>query len=303
MTSNMTLRSLLAQQSSDVALVIGNGINLYGNAHTTNSWSELLVTLAKTSLGSRYKKIPDGISLTEYYDILDLNSETGNSGKSLQSKFCDLMSEWEPHTHHKKIVAWAQQTGSPLLTTNFEKVLAEAGGCSLQHTRLDRFTDYYPWEKYYGTKKLDDPCAGFGIWHINGMEHYKRSIRLGLSHYMGSVEKARNWIHKGKERRLFSGKNVEKWRGAGTWLHIVFSKPLLFIGLALEENEVFLRWLLIERARYFRKFPERKKSAWYIYVDELDDSGKMFFLEGVGVKPVRVSSYDEIYGPTVWSGS
>lgn len=30
----------------------------------------------------------------------------------------------------------------------------------------------------------------------------------------------------------------------------------------IEQNEVFLRWLIIERARYFAKFEERGKLAW-----------------------------------------
>ncbi len=301
MIAIMTLRSLLTQHGSDIALVIGNGINRYGPAPTTNCWNDLLVTLAKRFFDSKSRNIPAGLALTEFYDLLELKSEPKKSGKSLQMEFCDLMRGWRPHEHHIQIVSWARRAGCPLLTTNFERVLGEAGGCKLLPTRRDRFTDYYPWETYYGIDELDDPCAGFGIWHINGMEHYKRSIRLGLTHYMGSVERARSWIHKGNERRLFSGKNVGDWRGAGTWLHIVFNKPLLFIGLGLEENEVFLRWLLIERARYFRKFPKRKKGAWYVHTDETDGSGKLFFLNAVGVEPFRVGSYDDMYGSATWT--
>ncbi len=211
------------------------------------------------------------------------------------------MRGWAPHEHHKRIVSWAEQAGCPLLTTNFEKVLGEAGGCKLLHTHRDGFTDFYPWETYYGNAQFNDPCAGFGIWHINGMERYRRSIRLGLSHYMGSVQRARGWMHRGREKRLFSGKNVRDWYGARTWLDVVFHKPLLIFGLGLEENEVFLRWLLIERARYFRKFRDRRKAAWYVHTDETDGSGKLFFLEGVGVKPIRARSYDELYGAATWA--
>lgn len=297
----MTLRSLLAQHGSDIALVIGNGINRYGSAPTTNSWNELLITLANRFLGTKNKKIPQGIALTEFYDLLDLKVSPRESGKSMQLKFCNLMQGWIPHKHHIQIVSWAKRAKCPLLTTNFEKVLGDAGDCKLLRTRKGGFTDFYPWETYYGIEEFDDPCAGFGIWHINGMEHYKRSIRLGLTHYMGSVERARSWFHKGNEKKLFSGKNEGDWPGAGSWLHVVFNKPLLFFGLGLEENEVFLRWLLIERARYFQRFPKRKKDAWYVHTDETDGSGKLFFLGGVGIEPVRVRSYDEIYGEKTWS--
>ncbi len=297
----MDFRSLLARHRSDLALVIGNGINRYGSAPNTNSWHDLLVTLASKFIGKQSEKIPAGIALTEFYDILELKSGPSVPGKSLQKEFSNLMREWTPHEHHRRIVYWAAQARCPLLTTNFENVLGEAGACTLLHTQRDGFTDYYPWETYYGHGPLTDPSVGFGIWHINGMERYRRSIRLGLTHYMGSVERARSWIHKGKERRLFSGNSAREWRGAGTWLHIVFNKPLLIFGLGLEENEIFLRWLLIERARYFRKVPERKKQAWYMHIDEMAGSGKLFFLEGVGVKPIRARSYDELYGVATWT--
>lgn len=52
---------------------------------------------------------------------------------------------------------------------------------------------------------------------------------------------------------------MREWDGAASWLHIVFNSPLLIFGLGLEENEVFFRWLLIERARYFKKFPIEEK--------------------------------------------
>ena len=301
MIAIMTLRSLLTQHGSDIALVIGNGINRYNSAPATNSWDDLLVTLAKKFCDPKSRNMITKLPLTEFYDLLELESDPRKSGISLQKEFCDLMKEWRPQEHHIQIVSWAQQARCPLLTTNFDKVLAEAGDCKLLPTRRDGFTDYYPWETYYGIEELDDPCAGFGIWHINGMEHYKRSVRIGLTHYMGSVQRARSWFYRGKERSLFSGPNVRNWRGVGTWLHIVFNKPLLFIGLGLEENEVFLRWLLIERARYFRKFPNRKKGAWYVHTDETDGSGKLFFLDCVGVKPIRVRSYDDIYGSATWT--
>lgn len=75
----------------------------------------------------------------------------------------------------------------------------------------------------------------------------------------------------------------------------------MIFGLGLEENEVFFRWLLIERARYFKDFPERRKDAWFIHVGELNNDGKYFFLEGVGVRPIHVTSYDDIYGAATWS--
>jgi len=294
------LRTLLDQHEQDIALVIGNGINRYGTAPSTNSWQALLEVLSKKILPAP-QPIPEGVSLTEVYDLLALQHDSSSAEKALQKQFCELMQDWQPYSHHRTIVSWARRTGCPLLTTNFEKVLARAGDCTLLHITREGFSDYYPWATYYGNDPLDLPESGFGIWHINGMEHYHRSIRLGLSHYMGSVTRARDRILGGGRARLFSSGDIKRWRGSYTWLHLIFSRSLVILGLGLDTNEVFLRWLLIVRAQYFRKFPDRRKRAWYLHTNEPDGSGKLYFLSGVGVEPFRVGDYDELYGADTWS--
>jgi hypothetical protein len=293
------MKSILRRNRRNLALVIGNGVNRYGPAGQTNSWRDLLVALAQRHLPARLRRIPDGVGLTEFYDVVALSHVKPDEGASLQSEFCELMAAWRPHAHHRRIIDWAREAGAPVLTTNFDRVLADAGGLTLRRTRSDGFTDYYPWESYYGRRDVSDPAREFGVWHVNGMEHYPRSVRLGLTHYMGAVERARGWIHGGRERRLFSGKNLAEWQGAASWLQVVFNAPLLIFGLALDQDEVFLRWLLIERARYFKTFADRKKRAWYVHVDPLAD-GKRIFLEAVGVLPHRVPGYDDMYGEATW---
>lgn len=296
----MDTKSLISANSQDLALVIGNGINRYGAAPATNSWHQLLVKLAGRHLPTRLQSVPAGISLTEFYDVLDLKSPKDEKSTTLQREFCESIKDWRPYDQHERIVQWAKRKRAPILTTNFENALSDAGRCSLFRAKRRGFTDHYPWEVYFGDAQIDDPANDFGIWHVNGMQQYYRSIRLGLTHYMGSVERARGWFHKGDESRLFAGKNEHKWIGARSWLHIVFNCSLLIFGVALEENEVFLRWLLIERARYFKSFPHRRKQGWYVYAGAHNNDGKQFFLEGVGITPIHVSSYDKIYGASVW---
>lgn len=296
----MKLRTLLRQNRDDLALLVGNGINRYGPAGATNSWSDLIRTLARRRLGPRQAQIPSGMSLTEFYDLLDLAKPRRTPVASLQQEFCDLMARWQSHDQHRRVALWALTAQAPILTTNFETTLADAVDCSPHRVEGMPFTDFYPWDCYYGLSTLPDPCSGFGIWHVNGMQRYHRSIRLGLTHYMGSVEKARGWIHKGGANRLSAGNDSRTWGGATTWLHILFHKPLLIFGLALEESEVFLRWLLIERARYFRRFPERGKRAWYVHTRKEEGSGKLYFLRAIGIEPVAVPDFDEIYGASTW---
>jgi len=84
-------------------------------------------------------------------------------------------------------------------------------------------------------------------------------------------------------------------------MHIVFNKPLAIFGLGLESEEVFLRWLLIERAKYFERFRDRSKPAWYFYTDDEQSRGKILLLENVGISPIRVSCYEELY-ERPWGG-
>jgi hypothetical protein len=135
------------------------------------------------------------------------------------------------------------------------------------------------------------------------MINYPRSIRLGISHYMGSIERARSLLHDGNDC-LFSrkkGKNANEWKGSNTWLHIVFNKSLFIFGLGLEENEIFLRWLLIERMRYIRYFSGIQHKGWYITnrSNNETDKGKKLFLEFVGFKVIEVDDYKDIY-ENIW---
>lgn len=289
---------ILREHRNEVAIVVGNGVHRYKPKNTSNSWRSLIQSLSDKYLGETIPKT--GISLTEIYDLIDLKRPQRGDGKPLQIEFCELMKDWAPSNCHRQLVDWAINNDTPILTTNFDNVLGVAAGSELRYTERRGRTDFYPWEFYYGNNDIIDPSSSFGIWHINGMQHYHRSIRLGLSHYMNSVGRARGWLHKGDEEGLFSGKNIEYWRGYRTWLHVVFNNPLLIFGIGLEENEVFLRWLLIQRARYFRSFENRKQPAWYIHKNEPAKAGKLMFLSGVGVTPVKVGSYDEIYGSHIW---
>lgn len=295
----MQLKQLLDRHKSHLALLIGNGINRYGSLATKNSWNDLLITLAGRYLNHSISTIPNGVSLTEFYDLLELARPTASTSGTLQQEFCSPMQNWTPDDHHRAITKWAISACCPILTTNFDNVLSSAANAHLHSLPDTPSTDFYPWNKYFGLKQLQRPDLGFGIWHINGTIRYRRSIRLGLTHYMGSVERARTWLHRGDEVSLFGGKNVDGWTGCNTWLHIIFNKPLLILGLSLEENEVFLRWLLIERAKYFKKFPSRRQKCWFVHVND-ESPGKQYYLRSVGIDLVQVPSHDAIYKNSVW---
>ena len=70
------------------------------------------------------------------------------------------------------------------------------------------------------------------------------------------------------------------------------NKDLFIFGLALEENEVFLRWLLIQRAKYSQMYDKRLK-GWYI--DNNISPGKKFFLEQLGFEVIEIRDFNNLY--------
>lgn len=296
--TTIEIKEIIETNKNDIAFVIGNGINRYNENSNSFSWEKLLIDLWKILSPQKFNKLPNGISLTEFYDILELEN---TQDINLQREVTKLITNWEPLKHHKIITNRIKSLNAPILTTNFEETFAKTFEYKLLRTEQEGFTDFYPWSTYHGENQLELPTEGFGVWYINGMKNYHRSIRLGLSHYMGSVERARNLLHKGNEERLFSGKNVNNWKGYKTWLHIVFNKSLFIFGLGLEENETFLRWLLIERKKYLKRFTDYEHSGWYLTkrCENGKDQGKKFFLEHVGFKVIEVDDYCDIY-ENIW---
>lgn len=301
----MPLSEILVKNRTSIALVIGNGINRYPNNPNAISWDNLLLQLWQKFAPDSFKgdHIPKGLTLTEFYDILDLsNIDESITGSLIQKEAIKILDDWDFREHHRRIIGKAMTWDIPVLTTNFDLLLPASHNLTQFYMNKRSFTDFYPWDSYYGNRQLQTPVEGFGIWFINGFVRYHRSIRLGLTHYMGCVDRARNMLHRG-ESNPFSGKNQESWAGRNSWLHIVFNRDLCILGLSLEENEVFIRWLLIERAKYFKKFPERRKKGWYISstTSKLDENieGKKMFMKSVGLEFVEVVNYDAIYS-TPW---
>ena len=139
----MNLKKLLNTQSQQLALVIGNGINRYNSTAGLNSWDAMLLELWERHTQEDAQIIPLGISLTEFYDALDLSSQLKE--KNLQKEFCDFLTGWEAKEHHQRIVNWAANNNSPILTTNFDETLSNCLALDLHHADGQRFTDFYPW--------------------------------------------------------------------------------------------------------------------------------------------------------------
>ena len=128
------------------------------------------------------------------------------------------------HFVHKNCLAETQKAARLLYRAAMEK----------KNRKSDEnigFTDFYPWNVYFGNTVLSYPTEGFAVWHINGMVGYRRSIRLSLSEYMGLSARVRSFLHKEESIDDFNFKNQNNWKGYNTWLHIIFNNSVCIFGL------------------------------------------------------------------------
>jgi hypothetical protein len=290
------IKEIFLKNRNEIAFLIGNGINRYNDKDGERSWENLIKNLSERYTDLSFDN-PSGISLTEFYDIIEIKSKKDK--ENIQENIIKILNNWKFSDNHRRIVEKIRELDVPILTTNFDYLLAKCIESDFKkYSNIQgKFSQFYPWKYYFSTAKIDNPTAGFAIWHINGMQEYHKSIRLGLTDYMGMVRKAHSLIHK-SENNLFDGKNTFMWEGYQTWLHIIFNKSLFIFGLGLDEQEVFLRWLLTERAKYFKKFPERKKNGWYVYINkkfDAENEGKSIFLKALDIDVLFVDSYKEFY--------
>lgn len=302
---NAALDRILGESSKNLTLLVGNGINRFGESAHQNSWYSLLLGVAQKHIKGIGKDLPQGITATEVFDLANLAATTTSSSAALEKEFCEPMKAWRPFAHHRMIVKWAIDRRCPILTTNFDDVLSQACHAKLLRHGVSRFTDYYPWSSYYGLGEIERPSKEFGIWHVHGMVKYRRSIRLGLNHYIGAAQHLRSWMYnKGFYSSIHA---VDTWRGASTWVDAIFRNDLLIVGLTLGETEIFLRWLLLERAKLYLKYPTLKRKGWYVC--KADDAkeprslsvGRDLFLNGVGIQPLVVKDHEAIYRSPGWN--
>ena len=272
----------------DAAMLIGNGPNL--SAGIMPSWSDLLLAAGDKRIEYPY----DELTNTEIYDLVELYAKPTTDVKKRVIKQLNI-TPTDDLSVHKRLMNLAQAHNSPVLTTNFDAGFETAIGAKMHHIVPKGFTRYYPWKSYYSIAELVQPCGGFGIWKVHGDVRYKDSIRLGLTDYIGSSERARDLISKGAGR-LGNTHRTNPWNGHDTWLDIWFNKPIIIFGLGYGKDEVFLRWLLIERRRFFNKMG-RDMDVTYIDVKGPTPNAPVYnLMQNLGVTLKLVKGFDDIYG-------
>lgn len=300
--------------SHKTAFLIGNGINL--NVCKNASWDNLLKMMLKKNEKEESKyyhqeQICEGITQTEIYELVSKGLYDPESASDFINKFEENFDKKDVNMQffsefQKKLKKW----GLPVLTTNYDHHLEGEmdikrmypqdlpSSFKNKYYQKDGFSKYYPWNSYYAEKELITPIDGFAVWHIHGDKDIMSSIRLGLNQYAGAISRAHSFIHRSvpnEWKKLTKDSFASEWRGCATWLQILFSCNLCIIGLSLDTCETFLRTLLIERKRFFDKYPELRKEGVYFEKKGNIKKGKKVFLENIGIECVEFSDYQSFY--------
>jgi hypothetical protein len=71
----MDFSKLLQDNLHDTILLIGNGVNRFGQHDDMNSWSRLLLNLWNQYTNPPIPNIPNNFSLPEFFNIMELRAK------------------------------------------------------------------------------------------------------------------------------------------------------------------------------------------------------------------------------------
>lgn len=221
-------------------------------------------------------------------------------------------------TLHEQFLGFMKKNNIPVITTNFDMLFAEklyehkvgTGDPALFKPNAKQFWNYCYNEN---EGKHDAPVIdcrelvdNYAVWYMHGNQKHPSSIVIGLEDYVNSISLAKSMIsaESDKEKSRFGlyGAKDDLWIGRNTWLHLFFHRDLVFLGLSLDSQELFLRWLLVQRANYQStmkiKHKRTLRKAWYVHDDycKLNSSTpKGVFLTACGVELVPNDNHKVIY--------
>lgn len=315
----MNIKNIIETNSLNLAFIIGNGINFdaFGDDGTILGWENILISLWNTYMFPKIydNKIPSGITYTEFYELVAQRTKE----RVLKKRIVDIISnpKFLPNNRHKALCKFAKELNIPVLTTNYDNnlchglnkiIVRRKRDCGCPHGRS--FTQFYPWDvtynsmnlhqKYFSDNELIEIMNGFGIWHINGIIDYPSSLKLGLSEYTRLSRRAFEYINSAIENipeAVSISKKSLGWDGANTWLYHIFNRDLFIFGLGLDEQESFLRWLLLKRNEYNMRYRNSELRGWYLTCEKEVSQcpGKKFFLEHIGIQTLCVQDYTKMY--------
>lgn len=319
-TTLETFQQELREHRETLAFVFGNGINRYAcvkaraNAGKT-SWEAMLLNLWKEITKEDFfmtntkgePAIPsEGVTYTEFFSILENFLQNDNrllvkNPKKRVGLKARTKAYVERHINiRRKYHRWlqtklAEEFDCPVMTTNYDSNIEEGMTLDPTYRTHTRYTNNFLMESYMTDDDGKAPFDEFCVWHINGSLRFASSLRIGLADYTSIINQASGRIDEWREAKR-NGLPLDGLGFTRSWLRMFFEKDLCIVGLSLDTNEILLRWLLIERKKYFDNHPpEERRRTWYVSHKKDVSKGMQFFFEFLGIEFIALDNYDDVY--------
>ena len=282
------------------ALLIGNSINQLG-AHI--SWTKMLEDIVK-KMGKRntfsfsHKPYP-----LLYEEIFTRGARyAGFNEKSIREEVEKGTNQIAVNNYHRQLMDLPFEN---ILTTNYDYCL--------EKSIAETFTKDKENEKKYSLFRKRMINNNKSVWHIHGEVNYKQSIMLGYEHYMGAVQKMRNYLtsHIEVKRQILNDKTGKtestklQWKSPFkkgivkfeneeyySWIDIFLRDDIHIVGFGLKFEEVDLWWLISYRNRRMIEKDMQCGKLYYYYFDKGndDDEGKakLDMLKILGVENIKI---------------
>jgi len=283
------------------SLLIGNGINLLSG---NDSWLEVLKHLSGPSKKDEIDKYSDQKPFTLIFEEVALRSGSleDESEYDLKVKVVDRLGDIEPNNYHEKIMKCGVEN---ILTTNYDYTIEKSYG------RYGR-SSVMPESKYSIFRRtVNEKCS---VWHIHGELEAPNTIMLGHEHYLGCVQKMRNYLSSGVESELVDGKIKSPVKGDNpefnfdnkpasrkniySWVDIFLRDEIHILGFRIDYTENHLWSLLTQKEKMRRKYPNKIGKAFYHFFEDSDLSkekeAKASILNSIGVE-VEVTRWSNNY--------
>lgn len=292
------------------SLLIGNGINrLSGN----DSWLSVLKYLAGPTKQEEILRFRKYKPFTLIFEELVLQSDRFRdpSEYELKEKVANRIDAIKPNKYHQLIANCGIEN---IITTNYDYTF-EKGAINYERSSV------MPESKYslFRRVKMSD-CS---IWHIHGELEAPNTIMLGHEHYIGYVQKIRNYFTSGIQSKKVNHPIKSPLNTKGeprfdfdsqpanpdniySWVDILLRDEIHIIGFKFDYTEQHL-WSLLTRKEHLRRaYPNKVGKAYFHFFkqnglsEEEEAKASIFESLGAEVKVTkwtqeRHEAYDKFY--------
>ncbi|BBB33355.1 conserved hypothetical protein [Thermotomaculum hydrothermale] len=302
--------------STDKVLLLGNGIN---RLKTNYSWENLLDDLIKKINLQKVIKNKKEKPFTLLFEEIAIRAMKSQNNKEIELKrtIANLVKNLKPNEFHEK---FCNIGATHILTTNYDYNIENSKNENIKSNEKMRTANVFRETKYSMFRRRK--CGEKFVWHIHGEADVPNSITFGHEHYVGYIQKIRNYLTTGIPRKdgeniispFFSPnpkasineiKNYEKY----SWVDLFLGCDVHIVGFSFDYTEIDLWWLTIYKEKLRQKKENISKTVYH-YIENSEkktkqEKAKLSLLKsyGVTIKPYKLkdNSYECSYGEIIKS--